>query len=118
MKEVRDANPTGTEICAFILEISLLAGLSHPNIVRFWRGCVDIPGGGKLLLLVTEWMDQGVLSELLHESQELALSFAQSLVVATAVARGVEYLHDVGVLHLDLKSPNVLLNSAFQAVTT
>ena len=32
-----------------------------------------------------------------------------------AISRGVAYLHDVGVLHLDMKSPNVLLNSAFQA---
>ena len=69
IKEVRDASPTDADVCDFVLEISLLSRLSHPNIVRFWRGCVDLRGGHRTLLLVTEWMDRGVLSQLLHESQ-------------------------------------------------
>ncbi|CAJ1351597.1 unnamed protein product [Effrenium voratum] len=113
IKEVRDASPTDADVCDFVLEISLLSRLSHPNIVRFWRGCVDLRGGHRTLLLVTEWMDRGVLSQLLHESQEL-LSLAQGQVLAMGIARGVAYLHHMKVLHLDLKSPNVLLNSSWQ----
>lgn len=111
IKEVRDTNPTDDEVCDFILEISLLSGLSHPNIVRFFRGCVDLRGGTRTLLLITEWMDRGVLSGLIHEAQEPVLTMGQNLVVALGVARGMAYLHDVGILHLDLKSPNVLLSS-------
>lgn len=114
VKEVRDTSPTDGEVCNFILEIALLSTLSHPNIVRFWRGCVDLRGGQRTLLLITEWMDQGVLSELLHEDTEAVLTKDQSYVVASMVARGAGYLHEVGVLHLDLKSPNVLLNTSFQ----
>ncbi|CAK9093607.1 unnamed protein product [Durusdinium trenchii] len=107
VKEVRDASPTDADVCDFVLEISLLSRLSHPNIVRFWRGCVDLRGGHRTLLLVTEWMDRGVLSQLLHESQEPSLSVASAQVLATGIARGVAYLHHVKILHLDLKSPNV-----------
>lgn len=114
VKEVRDTSPTDGEVCNFILEIALLSTLSHPNIVRFWRGCVDLRGGHRTLLLITEWMDRGVLSELLHEDQDTVLSRDQCYVIASMVARGAGYLHEVGVLHLDLKSPNVLLNSCFQ----
>eukprot|EP00931_Biecheleriopsis_adriatica_P051638 TRINITY_DN29980_c0_g1_i1.p1 TRINITY_DN29980_c0_g1~~TRINITY_DN29980_c0_g1_i1.p1 ORF type:complete len:1061 (+),score=260.28 TRINITY_DN29980_c0_g1_i1:313-3183(+) len=114
VKEVRDASPTDADVCDFVLEISLLSRLSHPNVVRFWRGCVDLRGGHRTLLLVTEWMDRGVLSHLLHESQEPNLTMGQSLVVAMGVGRGVAYLHHVKILHLDLKSPNVLLNSSWQ----
>ncbi|CAK9007655.1 Receptor-interacting serine/threonine-protein kinase 4 (Ankyrin repeat domain-containing protein 3) (PKC-associated protein kinase) (PKC-regulated protein kinase) [Durusdinium trenchii] len=114
VKEVRDASPTDADVCDFVLEISLLSRLSHPNIVRFWRGCVDLRGGHRTLLLVTEWMDRGVLSQLLHESQEPSLSVASAQVLATGIARGVAYLHHVKILHLDLKSPNVLLNSTWQ----
>jgi len=114
IKEVKDASPTDMEVCQFILEISLLSGLSHPNIVRFWRGCVDLRGGNHTLLLVTEWMDRGVLSELLYGAQDKPLSRGQRFVLGVAVGRGVAYLHEVGVLHLDLKSPNVLLNSSFE----
>ncbi|CAE7831615.1 unnamed protein product [Symbiodinium microadriaticum] len=114
VKEVRDASPTDADVCDFVLEISLLSRLSHPNIVRFWRGCVDLRGGHRTLLLVTEWMDRGVLSQLLHESQEPTLTSGQSHVLALGIARGVAYLHHVKILHLDLKSPNVLLNSSWQ----
>jgi len=114
VKEVRDASPTDADVCDFVLEISLLSRLSHPNIVRFWRGCVDLRGGHRTLLLVTEWMDRGVLSQLLHESQEPTLTLASAQVLAMGIARGVAYLHHVKILHLDLKSPNVLLNSTWQ----
>ena len=34
------------EVCQFILEIALLSGLSHPNVVRFWRGGAAGEGTG------------------------------------------------------------------------
>ena len=113
VKEVRDASPTDADVCDFVLEISLLSRLSHPNIVRFWRGCVDLRGGHRTLLLVTEWMDRGVLSQLLHESQEPTLTSGQSHVLALGIARGVAYLHHVKILHLDLKSPNAPWHSMY-----
>lgn len=116
VKEVRDASPTDSDVCDFILEISILSRLSHPNVIRFWRGCVDLRSGHRTLLLVTEWMDRGVLSSLLHEgSQEMRLTLGQMQVLATGIGLGLAYLHDVKILHLDLKSPNVLLNSSWQA---
>lgn len=113
VKEVRDANPTDGDVCDFILEISLLSRLSHPNVIRFWRGCVDLRTGHRTLFLVTEWSDRGVLSSLLHESQEPNLTIGQMQVLAVGIGLGVAYLHDVKILHLDLKSPNVLLNSSW-----
>eukprot|EP00927_Polykrikos_kofoidii_P015904 TRINITY_DN1712_c0_g4_i1.p1 TRINITY_DN1712_c0_g4~~TRINITY_DN1712_c0_g4_i1.p1 ORF type:complete len:1097 (+),score=221.02 TRINITY_DN1712_c0_g4_i1:195-3485(+) len=114
VKEVRDASPTDGDVCDFILEISLLSRLSHPNVVRFWRGCADVRSCRRTLILVTEWMDRGVLSSLLHESQEPALSFGQVTVLAMGIGRGIAFLHQVKILHLDLKSPNVLLDSTWQ----
>ncbi|CAE8652958.1 unnamed protein product, partial [Polarella glacialis] len=61
-----------------------------------------------------EWVDRGVLSGLLHESQEPSLTIPQAMCLGTGIGRGVEYLHHVKILHLDLKSPNVLLNSSWQ----
>eukprot|EP00913_Durusdinium_trenchii_P007131 g6706.t1 len=39
VKEVRDASPTDADVCDFVLEISLLSRLSHPNLGR--RGSVS-----------------------------------------------------------------------------
>lgn len=59
-------DPTDHDVLDFILEIALLSKLNHPNIMRFWRGCAEISGGRRSLLLVTEFVEKGGLSTLLH----------------------------------------------------
>lgn len=113
VKEIKDTNPTDAEVVDFMLEIALLSTLNHPNIVRFWRGCSEMRSGGRSLLMVTEYVRQGGLSRLLHGHDGPALpeplTLPQALVLALDIARGVQYLHSQRILHLDLKSPNVLV---------
>lgn len=66
VKEIKDTTPTDADVVDFILEIALLSQLNHPNIVRFWRGCTEVHGGTRSLLMVTEYVKQGGLSRLLH----------------------------------------------------
>ncbi|CAE8630963.1 unnamed protein product, partial [Polarella glacialis] len=86
--------------------------LNHPNIVRFWRGSTEIRNGTRSLLMVTEFVKQGSLSRLLHGHGGPALpeplTLPQALSFGLDIARGVQYLHTQRILHLDLKSPNVL----------
>lgn len=99
----------------FFLEIAMLSQLNHPNIVRFWRGSTEMRSGrrgSRSLLMVTEYIKQGGLSRLLHGHGGPALpnplTLPQALSFGLDVARGVQYLHSQRILHLDLKSPNVL----------
>ncbi|CAJ1443568.1 unnamed protein product, partial [Effrenium voratum] len=118
VKEMKDNSPSHQEaemlplVMDFFLEIAILSQLNHPNIVRFWRGSVELHGQTRSLLMVTEYIKQGGLSRLLHGHGGPALpdplTLAQALSFALDVARGVQYLHSNRILHLDLKSPNVL----------
>jgi len=112
VKEIKDTTPTDADVVDFMLEIALLSQLNHPNIVRFWRGCTEIHDGRRSLLMVTEYVKQGGLSLLLHghggPPLPENLTLAQALSFGLDIARGVQYLHSQRILHLDLKSPNVL----------
>ena len=114
VKEMKDSSraPSDADVVDFLLEIAMLSQLNHPNIVRFWRGSTEIHAGNRSLLMVTEYIRQGGLSRLLHGHGGPALpdplTLGQALSFALDVARGVQYLHSQRILHLDLKSPNVL----------
>lgn len=114
IKVVKVKDPTDYEVLDFILEIALLARLNHPNVMRFWRGCAEVDDGRRSLLLVTEFVDRGGLSSLLHgyggRKLQSKLTMQQNLWLSMGIARGTYYLHACKVLHLDMKSPNVLVN--------
>lgn len=115
IKVIKDKNPTDYDVLDFVLEIALLSRLNHPNVMRFWRGCAMLSGGQRSLLMVTEYIERGGLSGVLHGHGGPRLkqdfSIPQVLVLAMGIARGMQYLHSCHVLHLDLKSPNVLIDS-------
>mmetsp|Transcript_37618 Transcript_37618/g.70280 ORF Transcript_37618/g.70280 Transcript_37618/m.70280 type:complete len:676 (+) Transcript_37618:178-2205(+) len=115
IKVVRDKQPTDYDVLNFILEIALLSRLNHPNVMRFWRGCAEFATGGhRNLLMVTEHIEKGGLSTLLHghggPKLPEALTLPQAVWLSLGIARGMQYLHACKVLHLDLKSPNVLID--------
>ncbi|PNY04449.1 receptor-like protein kinase [Trifolium pratense] len=68
------------------------------------------------LFLVYEYMDNGSLSQHLHNSAKEPLTWSTRLRIALDVARGLEYIHDHSVpvyIHRDIKSDNILLNGNF-----
>lgn len=117
IKVVTAGSPTDYDVLDFILEIALLSKLSHPNVMRFWRGCAEVSNGKRSLLMVTENIDKGGLSGILHGHGgprfHADFSLPQVLVLVSGIARGMQYLHSCNVLHLDLKSPNVLVDSSW-----
>mmetsp|Transcript_87831 Transcript_87831/g.251613 ORF Transcript_87831/g.251613 Transcript_87831/m.251613 type:complete len:690 (+) Transcript_87831:87-2156(+) len=117
IKVIKDKDPTDYDVLDFVLEIALLSRLSHPNVMRFWRGCAMLSGGKRSLLMVTEHIDKGGLSGVIHghggPKLKADFTIAQILVLALGIARGMQYLHSCNVLHLDLKSPNVLIDSSW-----
>jgi len=90
---------------AFRREMSIAANLRHPNIVLFLGATVE----GNLIIL-NELMDSS-LDAVLEKEQ---LSHEQIVIVATDVARALNYLHSwkpEPLLHRDVSSTNVLLES-------
>ena len=89
----------------FLREMQLLSELRHPNIVRFLGACLDM----QHMCILFE-LCPGSLYDLLHKSEDPLPDPPILVKLMREVALGIYYLHafDPPVLHLDLKSANVL----------
>mgnify|MGYP001165464385 CR=1 FL=1 len=85
----------------------LLSELRHANIVRFMGACLD----EERMCILFE-LCPGSLYDLLHKSEDPLPDPPILVKLMREVALGIYYLHafDPPVLHLDLKSANVLLD--------
>ncbi|XP_075491392.1 putative receptor-like protein kinase At1g80640 isoform X2 [Primulina tabacum] len=96
-------------------EVELLGKIQHQNIVSLLGYCIH----GKARFLVYEMMENGSLESHLHErNRGSTLNWHLRMKVALDVARGLEHLHEVcdpPLIHRDLKSSNILLDSKFNA---
>jgi len=91
------------QLVRFVREVTMLKQLSHPNIVSF-VGVMWEPS----LVLALEWMKGGSVHDVLKERR----TSLEPSSIALHVARGMAYLHSVGLCHRDLKAANILLDDA------
>lgn len=96
-------------------EVSWLSKIRHQNIIKLMGYCIH----GKSRFLVYELMDNGSLETQLHgPNRGSSLTWYLRLRIAIDVARALEHLHEhcnPPVVHRDLKSSNVLLDSNLNA---
>jgi hypothetical protein len=99
----------GRENEAMRKEASLLAGLSHPNILPLFC-CVT---RARSCSLVMELMDKDLrqlMEELVNNgSQDPPFKLLEAVDIMLQVAEGMNYLHQNRVVHRDLKSKNILV---------
>ncbi|WP_149496932.1 serine/threonine protein kinase [Roseiconus lacunae] len=88
---------------SFAREIRLQAGLDCPYVVRAFDAGQD----GNVHYLVTEYIPGTDLRKLVRRGGALSMSHA-ALVVSQA-ARGLQYAHDIGLIHRDVKPGNILV---------
>src|SRR5262245_28300876 len=93
----------------FEQEARTLASLNHPNIASIY-GLEEV-GGHRYLIL--EYVPGETLDHLVRQGP---LPLLEALEVARQLAVAVEYAHDRGVVHRDLKPLNVMVNGAPVAV--
>jgi tetratricopeptide (TPR) repeat protein len=95
---------------AFEYEVRILASIQHPRVVRL-IGC-SYNEEEKQGLLVMELMQQNLRSLIDSKRCENGQPFELPVAVdiMAKIAEAMEYLHEQGVLHRDLKSSNVLVN--------
>jgi len=91
----------------FKKEVSVMAKLRHPNIILFMGACLA-PGN---LSMVVELMDKGSVYDRLHD-EKIKLGLLTRLLFAKDTALGMNCLHTQtpSILHLDLKSQNLLID--------
>ncbi|KAE8709745.1 Serine/threonine-protein kinase CTR1 [Hibiscus syriacus] len=96
----------------FLREVSIMKCLQHPNIVLFMGAVTQPPK----LSIVMEYLSRGSLFKLLQmPDARRVLDEKRRLNMALDVARGMNYLHQhkPPIVHRDLKSPNLLVDSNY-----
>ena len=85
-------------------EAEILNVVAHPNIVR----CFGVYGSNCLLM---EFLEGPTLSQLLDTRPKKRLSIGDAVRVAIHLGTALKHIHDTGLLHLDVKPPNVVAAS-------
>jgi hypothetical protein len=92
----------------FERQVKLLGKVRHHNVVSlrgfYWTS--------SLQLLIYDYLPGGNLHKHVHEcTEDDSLSWMERFDIILGVARGLTYLHQHGIIHYNLKSSNVLLDS-------
>jgi len=93
----------------FRLEARLGAMLDHPNIVRVY----DFEQNGDTLVLVMEYCAEGNLTQRIINSIDsgIPVTVEEARQIGIGVAQGLAEIHELDVVHRDLKPNNILFDS-------
>ncbi|CAI7792472.1 unnamed protein product, partial [Closterium sp. NIES-54] len=94
-----------------------MASKHHPHLVRLLGYCIDMDLSTRLMeqVLIYELMPNNDLDSWIGPGVSNPLSLRQRLDVLIGVAKGLQYLHDFGIVHRDIKPVNILLDAKMQA---
>lgn len=97
----------------FEREVKALGKIRHSNLVSL-EGYYWTPS---LQLIINEYIPNGSLYTHLHEgqSEEDGLSWRQRFNIIMGTAKGLAHLHQVNVIHYNLKPSNVLIDGCGEA---
>lgn len=100
----RKQKPKKTKI---LKDARILHGLNHPNIVMFMGICLYKDH----IYHIAEHMQLGSVFELLHEKKKINMNNMDTVLdLLDSVAKGMNYLHGVRIIHGNLNSTNVLVD--------
>ncbi|KAL0026084.1 hypothetical protein WJX79_008571 [Trebouxia sp. C0005] len=104
------------QLHAFKKEIAVLRSLSYDrNLVQFYGACLE----REHAMLVLEYMEGGDLYQAIQENSypldtRLLSWYQKGGTIALDIAKGLVYLHQNNVVHMDVKSKNILLDKEYK----
>ncbi|KAF0701041.1 Aste57867_8487 [Aphanomyces stellatus] len=114
-KKLQANRLTSNQLMAFVGEIQLLASFNSPYIVKLvgaaWTCATD-------LTCIMELMDGGDLKDLLDTTTASTYLWTTKYMDIYSILQGLSYLHALNIIHRDVKSRNILLDSSKDAKLT
>lgn len=108
IKEFKNAIDSEKNMLKFRREMALSIQLSHPNVVIFIGTCMT---DENRFCIIMELMSNGSLRDVLDAPAKHDLRWTTRLRYAIGAAQGLCYLHEKDILHRDVKSSNILIDS-------
>ncbi|XP_056417998.1 serine/threonine-protein kinase Nek5-like isoform X2 [Hyla sarda] len=105
IKEVNLSKMARKEKEASHKEVTLLAKMNHPNIVKFFTSIED----NNHLYIVMEYCDGGDLMIRINKQRGVLFDEDQILNWFVQISLGLKHIHDRKVLHRDIKAQNIFL---------
>ena len=97
------AHADSVEQKRFLLEAEMIAKLQHPGIVQIY----EVGQQGNHLYIALELIEGGNLSDWLATNDRVSPIWAATMLLQ--LAKSVQFAHEQGVIHRDLKPGNILL---------
>ena len=96
----------------FRREARTAAALDHPNIIPIYR----VSSGGELMWYSMKLLEGRSLDTILKEREDLA--FEETIAMLDQVADALDYAHQHGVIHRDIKPGNIVLDDRSRVTVT
>lgn len=96
----------------FQREAKTAAALDHPNIIPIYR----ISSGGRLFWYAMKFLEGRSLAEILQEKG--LLTVGETVAILEQVGNALDYAHQRGVVHRDVKPGNVMLDVSGRVTVT
>ncbi len=107
-----DQGSGGEDKKRFAKEMRALGRLIHPNIVTIFDADEDTVTGNAYIVM--EYVEGKSLAEILASGQKLTIKQVREIGVQICMA--LDFAHEKGIIHRDMKPGNVLISSENQAV--
>ncbi|GJP48391.1 hypothetical protein CLOM_g7681 [Closterium sp. NIES-68] len=97
--------------------VNEMATKNHPNLVRLVGYCLDFSPVTERMeqIVMYDFMPNGDLEQWIGPSVPHPLTMRQRLDILLGVASGLQYLHEFGIVHRDIKPTNILLDDHMKA---
>ncbi|KAF9084450.1 hypothetical protein BGX23_010509 [Mortierella sp. AD031] len=93
-------------------EVAILKKLDRCNYITKFMG---VTNRNNQISIIMEWLPNGDLASTLAKDE---MDWEQKLFIAADIARGLHFLHEVGIIHKTLRAKNILLTRFNQAKIT